>query len=158
MGVRADRAAEYFKSGYNCSQSVLLAFADIYGIDEKLAKRLSYSFGGGMGRLREVCGAFSGMLMVNGMATGSDDVNDREAKKENYAMVQHLAECFKAANGSIYCRELLGLGSDKSISSEPVPEARTEAYYGKRPCEDIVREAAKILERELYKNSQDTVF
>ena len=143
MGDRANRAYELFKQGYNCSQAVFMAFCDKYGIDEENAAVLASSFGGGMGRMREVCGAFSGMLLVNSMETGSADASDYEAKKANYASVQALAARFKEENGSLICRELLGLINQQESAA---PEKRTEQYYQKRPCAEIVRAAAEILE------------
>ena len=145
MGQRADRAKELFMSGYNCSQAVFLAFADKYGIDEDTATLLASSFGGGMGRSREVCGALSGALIVNGMETGTTDVRDTAAKANNYQSARELMETFRADNGSIYCRELLGIGQKKE---SPVPETRTDAYYKKRPCPEIVYGAALMLEEK----------
>lgn len=144
MGTRADRAKELFLSGCNCSQAVLLAFADKYGIDENTALKIASSFGGGMGRSREVCGALSGMLMVCGMETGSDDVKDTDQKAENYRVARELMDAFSEENGSIYCRELLGL--EQNASESHVPEKRTKEYYKKRPCAEIVHSAALILE------------
>ena len=143
MGERANRAYDLFKQGYNCSQAVFMAFCDKYGFDEETAARLASSFGGGMGRMREVCGAFSGMLLVNSMETGSADASDFEAKKANYESVRALAERFKEENGSLICRELLGLTKKEESA---VPEKRTEQYYQKRPCAEIVKAAAEILE------------
>ena len=143
MGSRADKAKEFFLSGCNCSQAVFLAFCDRYGIDSDTALKLASSFGGGMGRSREVCGALSGALLVNGMETGSTDVTDVEQKAANYKSAQELMAKFRSDNGSIYCRELLGL-TQKSDS--PVPEKRTNEYYKKRPCAEIVYSAALMLE------------
>jgi C_GCAxxG_C_C family probable redox protein len=143
MGKKADKAKELFTSGCNCSQAVFLAFADKYGIDEKTALLLASSFGGGMGRSREVCGALSGMLLVNGMETGSTDLKDVAAKTANYESARSLMERFRNDNGSIYCRELLGLSKAEKSA---VPEARTKEYYQKRPCAEIVYSAAKALE------------
>ncbi len=146
MGKRAEIAYNNFKSGYNCAQAVFMAFSDKYGIDEETAAKLASSFGGGMGRMREVCGAFSGMLLVNSMETGSADASDREAKAANYESVQKLAERFKEENGSLICRELLGLTKKQEENEGTAPEARTQSYYKKRPCAEIVRCAAEILE------------
>ena len=146
MGKRADKAYDNFKSGYNCAQAVFMAFSDKYGIDEETAAKLASSFGGGMGRMREVCGAFSGMLLVNSMETGSADSSDREAKAANYESVQRLAERFKEENGSLICRELLGLTKKQEEGESAVPSERTQSYYKKRPCAEIVRAAAQILE------------
>ena len=146
MGERADRAYNLFKQGYNCSQAVFMAFCDKYGIDEEKAAVLASSFGGGMGRMREVCGAFSGMLLVNSLETGSADASDIEAKRANYESVQALAARFKEENGSLICRELLGLTKQQESAQTATPEKRTEQYYKKRPCAEIVKAAAEILE------------
>ena len=148
MGKRADRAYDNFKSGYNCAQAVFMAFCDKYSIDEETAAKLASSFGGGMGRMREVCGAFSGMLLVNSMETGTADSSDRETKAANYESVQKLAARFKEENGSLICRELLGLTRKQEESEGAAPSERTPAYYKKRPCAEIVKSAALILEEE----------
>ena len=139
---RAEQAREYFTSGYNCAQSVFLAYRDITGIDEVLAATISAPFGGGMGRLREVCGAVSGMTMVAGFIAPNSQPNDNENKKNCYATVQALAEEFRAENGSIVCRELLGLAQQKD---DPTPSPRTEEYYKRRPCAEYVAIAARIV-------------
>ena len=144
----AKKAMDLFKEGYNCSQAVFLAFEDKYNMDRKTALMLSSSFGGGMGRLREVCGAVSGMFMVAGVLYGYDDPKDYDKKKEHYARIQHLAKEFEKENGSIVCRELLGLGAGKDA---PAPDHRTEEYYKKRPCAELVGMAAAIMEQ--YINS-----
>ena len=144
-------AAENFKRGYNCAQAVLLAFGDLTGLDEKTAAKLSSGFGGGMGRLREVCGAVSGMFMITGLLYGFASPTDREAKKTLYEDVQSLAFAFKEKNGSYVCRELLVL-SQKTADS-PTPEPRTQAYYQKRPCKELVGDAAEILERFIAEHS-----
>ncbi len=146
MKTRTDTALELFNDGYNCAQAVFSAFADKYGIDKETALKLSSSFGGGMGRMREVCGAASGMFMIAGLETGATDGADRDGKAANYAKVRELAEKFKAETGSLICRELLGL--DKETTESHVPEARTPVYYKKRPCADMVRIAAEILTEE----------
>lgn len=146
MGKRAEKAYNNFKSGYNCSQAVFMAFCDRYNIDEETAAKLASSFGGGMGRMREVCGAFSGMLLVNSMETGTADVSDRNAKAANYESVQKLAKRFKEENGSLICRELLGLTEKQESEETPTPSERTQQYYQKRPCAEIVKSAALILE------------
>lgn len=137
------KARELFKGGYNCAQAVLLAFSDVTGLDEKTALTLSASFGGGMGRLREVCGAVSGAFMVAGILYGPTDPTDHQAKKNHYALIQHLAARFKEASGSYICRELMDLPKGPS---DPEPEKRTEAYYHRRSCEDYVGIAARILD------------
>jgi C_GCAxxG_C_C family probable redox protein len=139
---RAEQARKYFTSGYNCAQSVFLAYRDITGIDEVLAATISAPFGGGMGRLREVCGAVSGMTMVAGFIAPNSQPNDNENKKNCYATVQALAEEFRAENGSIVCRELLGLAQQKD---DPTPSPRTGEYYKRRPCAEYVAIAARIL-------------
>ncbi len=145
-----EKAREIFKSGYNCSQAVVLAFSDLTGLDEKTATMLSSSFGGGMGRLREVCGAVSGCFMVLGALLGPVDPKDHTAKMNHYAIIQEAAAMFKEENGSYICRELLGLGEGASV---PVPEKRTEDYYKRRPCDEYVAIAADITEKILRKYS-----
>ena len=143
MSIRGDKAKGYFTRGYNCAQSVLMTFSDITGLDEKTSAMLSSGFGGGMGRMREVCGAVSGMFMAASIVHGYDDPGDTEGKKRTYAMIQTLAEKFKEKNKSIICRELLGL--DKPEGTH-IPEQRTAEYYKKRPCGDLVKDAAEVLE------------
>jgi C_GCAxxG_C_C family probable redox protein len=142
----AQKAMTLFKEGYNCAQAVFLAFEDLYQIDRKTAIRLSSSFGGGMGRLREVCGAVSGMFMVTGILYGYDDMEDAKAKADHYERIQYLAKEFESVNGSIICRILLGLGEGSDV---PIPEPRTEGYYKKRPCVELVGSATEILEQYL---------
>lgn len=146
---RGDRARELFREGYNCSQAVTLAFADeleTRGISREMAAGLASSFGGGLGRLREVCGCVSGMALVCGALEGYQSPDAKEEKQEHYKRVQELAEAFKEQNGSYICRELLaGINTD----TKPVPEARTESYYKKRPCAELAACAADILERHL---------
>lgn len=139
---RAERARNYFLGGYNCAQSVLLAYVDVTGIDKELASTMAAPFGGGMGRLREVCGTVSGMFMVAGFITPNSQPNDNVNKKRCYSMVQSLAEEFRLENGSIICRELLGLTQRKD---DPSPSPRTEEYYQRRPCAEYVAIAARIL-------------
>ncbi len=148
MSVRGDKAKAFFTQGYNCSQSVLMAFSDITGLDEKTSAMLSSGFGGGMGRMREVCGAVSGMFMAASLVSGYNDPADLEGKKRTYQMIQTLAEKFKSQNKSIICRELLGLDKPEETY---IPEQRTPDYYKKRPCGDLVKDAAEILE-EYFKS------
>ncbi len=148
MKDRVKEAEKLFQDGYNCSQSVFSAFSDLYGIDRDTALRLSASFGGGFGRMREVCGAVSGMCMVAGLETGSSMRMDTEGKKHNYEVVRRLMEKYKDTNGSIICRELLGL--DKAKQEGATPETRTSEYYKKRPCLELVKEAAQLTEQLLY--------
>lgn len=149
---RISRATELFKSGYNCSQSVVAAFADMYGFTEEQALRMAASFGGGIGRMRETCGAACGMFLLAGLEKGAIDGADREGKAANYAFVQELAAEFKKRNGSLNCGELLGLKKKAPVSSEP--EARTEQYYAKRPCSKMVEEAARIWAEYLEKEKK----
>ncbi len=145
----SEKAGELFRSGYNCAQSVFCAFADELGIDFETALKLSSSFGGGMGRLREVCGAVSSMFMIAGLKYGYiTPANDR-IKAEHYARIQYLAKEFMDKNKTIICRELLGL--DVKYDS-PIPLKRTEQYYKSRPCERLVKEAAEIISN--YINSE----
>ena len=150
--VYAQKAMSLFKEGYNCAQSVFLAFEDKYNCDHVMALRLSSSFGGGMGRLREVCGAVSGMFMVAGVLYGYDSPTDQEAKSGHYARIQELASVFREDNGSIVCRELLGLGEG---ADAPTPEKRTAEYYQKRPCVQLVGMAAAIMEEYIASKETD---
>ena len=133
-------AAELFVKGYNCAQAVATAFSDVTGLDEKTSAKMVSSFGGGMGRMREVCGAVSGMLFVAGTLYGYDAPNP-EAQKEHYARVQELAGKFREQCGSIVCRELL-----QNPPSDPKPTPRTEEFYKVRPCARFVILAAQILD------------
>ena len=146
--ARAERAVELFKQGFNCSQAVFASCADLYGIDEALALRLSASFGGGMGRMRLVCGAASGMFLLAGLHNGSCTPHDNEGKMANYALVQELAGEFKGKYGSLICAELLGLAPkgqcDCKLDLDPRPAERTPEYYEKRPCAEMVAEAVRI--------------
>lgn len=148
--LRVERAKTLFRQGFNCSQSVFAACADLYGIeDQALALRLSASFGGGIGRMRQTCGAACGMFMLAGLENGSAVEGDAEGKKQNYALVQELAFKFKSENGSLICSELLGIAPKPQ---DPQPEARTEAYYQKRPCIEMVATAVRIFLTHLDTN------
>ena len=154
---RAQKAVELFKQGYNCSQAVFASCADIYGIkDENLALRLAASFGGGMGRMRLVCGAASGMFMLAGLHNGSATPHDTEGKMANYAFVQQLAGDFKGKYGSLICAELLGLAPRGTTMEylpakalRPRPADRTPEYYEKRPCPEMIAEAVRIYLRSI---------
>ena len=151
---RAQRAVELFKNGYNCSQAVFAACADLYGIDdEQLALRLSASFGGGMGRMRLVCGAASGMFMLAGLHNGSATPHDNDGKMANYAFVQQLAGEFKGKYGSLICAELLGLAPkghcNINLDLDQRLADRTPEYYEKRPCGEMVAEAVRIYLRNV---------
>lgn len=141
--TRGEKAEALFAEGYNCAQAVVLAFEDILDLDRQSLAVLSSSFGGGMGRLREVCGSVTGMFMVAGLLYGYDDPKAKEEKSEHYARIQKLAADFQKENGSIVCRELLGLTEKKQ---DPTPEARTPEYYKKRPCKELVGMAAEIMD------------
>lgn len=143
-------AMQLFHKGYNCAQSVFCAFCDVTGFDLGNAARLASSFGGGMGRMREVCGAVSGALMVLGYLRGYSDPEDQEAKAAQYAKVQEFARRFREQNGSIICRELLA-----NVETAPgsAPEVRTNAYYHARPCEGFVADAAMLLDQFLAESA-----
>lgn len=139
---RIEKAVALFKEGFNCSQSVVAAFADKYGFTHEQALRMSASFGGGIGRMRETCGAACGLFLLAGLETGATEGSDSDGKAANYALVQELAEEFKKRNGALRCADLLGLSKTEPIVS--TPEARTSQYYAKRPCSKMVEEAARI--------------
>lgn len=143
---RAEHAKTLFSEGYNCAQSVAMAYADITSLDEQMVATITASFGGGMGRLREVCGAVSGMAFVASFISPCPTATDASAKKANYALVQEFAEKFRAQNGNIVCRSLLGLDRPKD---EPTPSPRTAEYYQKRPCAEYVYDAALIVGKHL---------
>lgn len=149
MSERVEKAVNLFKSGFNCSQSVFAAYADLFGMDTDTALKVSAGLGGGVGRSREVCGAVSAAAMLVGMKYGATDGEDSEAKKLTYAVVQQVIAEFKQTNPSIVCRELLGL--TEAVNTDPTPESRTENYYKKRPCADIVADSAKAVEKILFK-------
>lgn len=144
--TKAELAQKYFKDGYNCAQAVVLAFCDELNMDEETALKLASSFGGGIGRLREVCGAVSGMCMVLGAKYGYSDPKATDEKMNHYKLIQDLAGEFEKKNGSIICKVLLG-----TEKGSYVPEKRTEEYYKKRPCDELVYDAASILENYLNK-------
>lgn len=144
MSERGDKAYELFKDGYNCAQAVAGAFSDLLGMDMDTVAKLASGFGGGMGRMREVCGTFSGIVMVVSTLYGYSDPRDTENKTEVYSRIQELAEQFRKDNGSIICRELLGISKPEG---SPVPEQRTSEYYKKRPCPELCRYAADLLEK-----------
>ena len=151
MEERIEKAVALFKEGYNCSQAVVTAFADLYGFTNEQALKMSASFGGGIGRMRQTCGAACGLFMLAGLETGCTDGKDREGKENNYKVVQELAEEFRKRNGSLICAELLGLA--KTAPTPTTPEARTAEYYKKRPCVKMVEEAARIWSEFLSTNS-----
>lgn len=142
--ARAERAKELFMQGFNCSQSVLASCCDLYGLDEQMALRVSASFGGGIARMRHVCGAASGMFMLAGLEKGSI-TGSAEEKKANYAFVRELSDDFRNLHGSIICADLMGI----TDNSNPTPAPRTEEYYHKRPCGDIIASAVRIYLKRL---------
>lgn len=150
---KGDIAKQNFLNGYNCSQAVLLAFCEDFGLEKETALKISEPFGGGMGRMREVCGTVTGMFMVLGLAMGNSDAKDGSTKKNVYKSVQEIAEKFKQDNGSIICRELLGL--QKANKESYVPSERTTEYYKKRPCPELCKYAADILEE--YMKEEDLI-
>ena len=148
--TRREMAMANFMKGYNCSQSVVLAFADMLPVNESDLLKMASSFGGGMGRLREVCGSVSGMFIVIGLLYGYDGPETGPVKAEHYKRVQELAHRFEEKHGSIVCRELLGLNVKREA---PTPEARTKEYNKKRPCPEIIGDAAEILEEYIKETS-----
>ena len=146
---KGDIAYNNFLSGYNCTQAVAVAFAEELGLNKDTAARLSCGFGGGMGRLREVCGTFSGVVMVLSSLYGYSEPKDITAKKELYEKIRALAAKFRADNGSLICRELLGL---EKAEESAAPEPRTPEYYQKRPCPELCRYAANLLEEFIKEN------
>lgn len=143
MSARGKQARALFEQGYNCAQAVVAAFAPEMGVPQETAVRLLSPFGGGMGRLREVCGAFSGLLAAFGMLYGYSDPAAVDEKKALYADVQQMAAAFREQNGSLICRDLLGL---REGASDPTPAPRTADYYKTRRCGDMVESAADILQ------------
>jgi C_GCAxxG_C_C family probable redox protein len=151
---RVEKAKRLFKEeGYNCCQAVVLAYNDLFGLDDILAASLSSGFGGGMGRMREVCGSVSGMVFLSGLISPAADPSIKSGRTANYALVQEMAGRFKEINGSIVCKELLGLvpmGSSEAAPKEsPEPSDRTPEYYQKRPCEELVGISARIVGEKL---------
>lgn len=150
--TRGEKARNYFEEGYNCSQSVVLAFEDVFGLDRQTLLRLASPFGGGLGRLRQTCGCVSGMALVAGALEGYSDPKAKEAKASLYALIQELAAEYERENGSINCRKLLSRlmqVPEESVDAAPKPEERTPEYYRKRPCAGLAASAAEILERRL---------
>ena len=141
------KAAELFLHGYNCAQAVAVAYCDLLGMDKDYAAKLMSGFGGGMGGLREVCGAVRGMNLVLSCLYGYESPTDDEGKKQVYAQMRELAEKFQAENGSIICREIL-----KNPPTDPNPSPRTAEYYAKRPCARMVMTAARLLDEFIEKN------
>ena len=138
------RAVDNFMAGYGCCQSVVAAFSDLYGLDDTMAKKIGAGFGGGVGRMRMMCGAVSGIVILVGLDCGQTEGSDREGKSACYKVVQELLEKSKQENGSIICAEILGIQGHEKASSSYVASARTAEYYKKRPCAAKVESAARI--------------
>jgi C_GCAxxG_C_C family probable redox protein len=157
---RVEKAKRLFKEGgYNCCQAVVLAYNDVFGVSDEVAAAMSSGFGGGMGRMREVCGSVSGMVMLAGLMRPANAPQVKEWRTANYALVQEMAEEFKTINGSIVCKELLGLvpmGSSSPAPKEsPEPSDRTPEYYKKRPCEELVGISARIVGEKILRFFHD---
>jgi len=154
LDKRVARAVDYFMEGYGCCQSVVAAFSDLYGINEEQAKKIGAGFGGGVGRLRMMCGAVSGIVILVGLDCGQTDGDDREGKSECYKVVQQLLAQSEAENGSLICAEILGLKGHEKAQSSYVASPRTAEYYKKRPCAAKVESAARIFANYLKEKNQ----
>ena len=144
LEARVQRAVDNFMQGYGCCQSVVAAFADLYNLDDTMAKRIAAGFGGGVGRMRMMCGAVSGIVILAGLDRGQIDGADRKGKSMCYKVVQELLDEFKVQNGSVVCAELLGLKGHENAQSSYVASPRTAEYYKTRPCAAKVESAARI--------------
>ncbi len=146
MRSRVDEAVQTFESGYNCAQAVFATYADLFGLSKETALKLSSPMGAGVGRMREICGAVSGMALLSGLKEGNIDPKNEEAKEHIYKLVRGMSDRFAAENGTIICRELLG---KKNKEQSAKPEERTQNYYATRPCSRLIACAAKIVEEML---------
>ena len=144
---RVEKAMELFKSGYNCSQAVVGAYADIFGMEPETAIRFAEGMGGGMGRMRLTCGAVTGMFLLAGLKKSKGIAGDTDTRTEIYETVRKMSAEFEKNNGSIVCADLLGLNRPKDENAKP--EERTQDYYKKRPCVECVGECARIVEKYL---------
>ncbi len=144
LDERVARAVENFMAGYGCCQSVIAAFADLYGLDDTLAKKIAAGFGGGVGRMRMMCGAVSGIVMLVGLHCGQTEGSDREGKSACYKVVQELLEQSRQQNGSLICAEILGLKGYEKATCSYIASPRTAEYYKTRPCAAKVESAARI--------------
>lgn len=144
LEARVQRAVDNFMQGYGCCQSVVAAFADLYNLDDTIANRIAAGFGGGVGRMRMMCGAVSGIVILAGLDRGQTDGADRKGKSMCYKVVQELLDEFKVQNGSVVCAELLGLKGHEKAQSSYVASPRTAEYYKTRPCAAKVESAARI--------------
>jgi C_GCAxxG_C_C family probable redox protein len=154
LDARVARAVDYFMEGFGCCQSVVAAFSDLYGIDEEQAKRIGAGFGGGVGRLRMMCGAVSGIVILVGLDCGQTDGDDRDGKSACYQVVQQLLARSEAENGSLICAEILGLKGHEKAQSSYIASPRTAEYYKKRPCAAKVESAARIFADYLKAKNQ----
>ena len=154
LDERVQRAVDNFMAGYGCCQSVVAAFSDLYGLDETLAKKIGAGFGGGVGRLRMMCGAVSGIVMLVGLDCGQTEGSDREGKSACYKVVQDLLEKSRQENGSIVCAEILGIQGHEKAHSSYVASPRTAEYYKSRPCAAKVESAARIFANYLKEKQQ----
>ena len=155
LSARVEQAVDNFMQGYGCCQSVVAAFADLYGLDDAMAKRIAAGFGGGVGRLRMMCGAVSGIVTLVGLDCGQTEGSDREGKSACYRVVQQLLERSRQQNGSIICAELLGLNGYERAHSSYVASERTAEYYKKRPCAAKVESAARLFAQYLSDKEGD---
>ena len=155
LDERVQRAVDNFMAGYGCCQSVVAAFSDLYGLDQTSAKRIAAGFGGGVGRLRMMCGAVSGIVMLVGLDCGQTEGDDREGKSACYKVVQDLLARSKEENGSLICAEILGLKGCKKAQSSYIASARTAEYYRQRPCAAKVESAARIFANYLREKNQE---
>lgn len=149
MQSRVEEAVQTFESGFGCAQSVFATYADLFGMDRETALKLASPLGGGIGRMREVCGAVSGMALLAGLKDGNIDPADEEGRERIYLLVREMSDLFKEENGTIICRELLGI---KTREQSAKPEKRTDEYYAGRPCSRLVASAAKIIEEMLLED------
>ena len=154
LDARVARAVDYFMEGFGCCQSVVAAFSDLYGIDEEQAKRIGAGFGGGVGRLRMMCGAVSSIVILVGLDCGQTDGDDRDGKSACYQVVQQLLARSEAENGSLICAEILGLKGHEKAQSSYIASPRTAEYYKKRPCAAKVESAARIFADYLKAKNQ----
>ena len=155
LSARVEQAVDNFMQGYGCCQSVVAAFADLYGLDDTMAKRIAAGFGGGVGRMRMMCGAVSALVILVGLDCGQTEGSDREGKSACYRVVQQLLERSRQQNGSIICAELLGLNGYERTHSSYIASERTAEYYKKRPCAAKVESAARLFAHYLADKEGD---
>ena len=146
MESRVSQAVATFESGYTCAQSVFATYADLFGLDRTTALKLASPMGGGVGRMREICGVVSAMALLAGLKEGNTDPENEEGKERIYLLTRKMAEKFKEKNDTIICRELLGI---EGMEESARPSARTKEYYAQRPCSRLVADASRIIEEML---------